>query len=82
MYKCGCFIQCSRESVQWEKNRNKCGEEIEAFVILLRLSSKLILKRIGHQKLEIGPPNCTYSYLNCVLEYTGHLTSRNILSEI
>ena len=50
-------------------------------VILLRLSNKLIRKRIGHRKSEIGPPNCIYSCPECVLEYIGHLSSRNIVGE-
>ena len=43
--------------------------------MLLRLSNKLIPKRIG-------PPNCIYTYSECVLEYIGHLDSRNIVGEI
>ena len=55
------------------KKRNIRREEIEVFVILLRLSNKLIPKRIGHWKLEIGPPNRIYIYSECVLKYTVHL---------
>ena len=58
-----------------KKKRNRCGEEIDACVILIRLS-------IGHRKSENGQPNCIYSYPECALEYTGHLASRNILVEI
>ena len=65
-----------------EKNRNRRKKEIEAFVILLRLSNKLIPRRIGHRKLEIGPQSCIYSYAECVLESTGHLTPRNIAGKI
>ena len=72
---------CGSQFVE-KKNRNRCGEEIDARVILLRLSNKLILKRIGHQKSEIRPPNYIYSYPECVLEYIGHLASRNIVGEI
>ena len=70
-----------RESVR-RKNRNRCGEEIDACVILLRLCDKLFPKRIGNWKSEIGLPNCIYSDLGCVLEYTGHFASRNIVVEI
>ena len=65
-----------------EKNRNRCGEEIDTCVILLRLSNNFIPKRIGHQKSEIGPSNCIYSNPECVLKYIGHLASRNIVGEI
>ena len=37
---------------------------------------------MGHRTSEIEPPNCFYSYLECVLEYIGHLASRNIVGEI
>ena len=40
-----------------EENRNRCEEQIETFVILLRLSEKRIPKRIRRWKLEIGPTN-------------------------
>ena len=30
----------------YKKNKNKCGEQIDAFVILLRLNKNLIPKRI------------------------------------
>ena len=46
------------------------------------MSNKLIPKRIGHWKSEIRPPNSIYSYPECVLEYIGHLASRNIVGEI
>ena len=36
-----CNIRGS-QFVEKKKNRNRCGEEIDAFVILLRLSNKLI----------------------------------------
>ena len=66
-----------------EKNRNRCGEKVDqAFVILFCLSNKLILKKIGRQKLEIGPPNCIHNYPERVLEYIGHLALRNIVGEI
>ena len=35
-----------------KKNRNRCREEIDAFVILMCLSNNLIPKRIGHWKLD------------------------------
>ena len=35
-----------------------------------------------NRKLEIGPQNCIYSYPKWVLEYIGHLASRNILGKI
>ena len=62
-------MQDLRESVRLKKkkNRNRCGEEIDRFVILLCLSIKLIPKGIGHQKSEIGPPDCIHSYLECVM---------------
>ena len=44
--------------------------------------NKLIPKRIGHWKSEIGSPNCTFSYPECVLKYIGHLASRNTVGEI
>ena len=62
-------MQDLKESFRWKKNRNRCGEEIGACVILLHLSYKLFPKRIGNRKLEIGPPNFIYSYPECVLEY-------------
>ena len=31
-----------RQFLEKKKNRNRCGEEIDAFIILLRLSNKLI----------------------------------------
>ena len=55
-----------------KKKRNGCEEEIDSVAILLHLSNKLIPKIIGHQKWEIGPSNCIYSYPECVLEYIGH----------
>ena len=48
----------------------------------IALSNKPIPKRIVHRKLEIRPPNCIYSHPECVLEYIGHLASRNIVGEI
>ena len=71
-------MQDLRESVRLKKrgNRNRCGEEIDTFVILLRLSIKLIPKEIGNQTAD-----CIYSYLECVLEYIAHLASRIILGE-
>ena len=65
-----------------EKNRNRCGVEIDACVISLCSSNKLIQKRIGQRKSEIGPPNCICSYPECVVEYIGHLASRNIVGQI
>ena len=53
-----------------------------AFLILLRLSNKFIPKRIGLGKLKIRQPNCIYNYPECVLQYIGHLASRNIVGEI
>ena len=35
-----------------------------------------------NRKLEIGPQNCIHSYPKWVLEYIGHLASRNILGKI
>ena len=64
-----------------EKNRNRCREETDTFVILFHLSNRLILKRIEHQKLEIRPSSCIYSYPECVLEYIGDLASRNIVCD-
>ena len=51
---------------------------MDAFVISLRLSKKLILKPIGHRKSEIAPPKC----IECELEYKRHSSSRNIVSQI
>ena len=65
-----------------EKNRNRCGEKIDAFVTLLRLSNQLIPKRIRHWESEIDQPNFIYANPECVLEYIGHLDSTNIVSEI
>ena len=65
-----------------KKNRNRCGEEIDAFVILLHLSNKLIPERIEHRKSEIGHLNCIYICPEYVLEYIGLLASINIVSEI
>ena len=42
-------MQDLRESVCWKKI-SRCGEEMDAFIILLCLSNKLIPKRIRHQK--------------------------------
>ena len=76
-------MQDLRESVRLKErgNRNRCGEEIDTFVILLRLSIKLIPKGIGHQKSEIRPADCICSYLECLLEYIAHLASRIIVGE-
>ena len=46
------------------------------------MSSRLIPKKIGLWKLEIGPANCIYSYPECALQYIGHLASGNIVVEI
>ena len=75
-------MQNLRESVRWKKNRIKRGEEIDAFVILFCLSNKLISRRIGHLKSEIGPSNCICSCPECVLEYMRHLAPRNIVRQI
>ena len=76
------FVEKKQKQKQKNKNRNRRGEEIEAIAILLRLSNKLIPKRIGHRKLEVTPSNCIYSYPECVLEYKRHLAPRYIVGKI
>ena len=64
-----------------KKKGNRSREEIGAFVILLCLSNKPIPKWTKQEKSEIGPPNCIYSYPECVLDYIRQLASRNIVGE-
>ena len=37
----------------------------------VHLSNRLIPNRIRNEKSEFGPPNCIYSYPECVLKYIG-----------
>ena len=75
-------MQDFRESVRWEKNRKRHWEKINAYVILLGLSSKLVQERDGHWKWEVRPPNFIDRYPECILEYIWDLAPRDIVGDI
>ena len=44
--------------------------------------SSFYCKKNWTSELGIGPPNSTYSYPECVLEYIGHLAPKIFVGEI
>ena len=75
-------MQDFRESVRWEKNRKRHPEKINAYVILLGLSSKFVQERDEHWNGEVRPPNNIDRYTECVLEYIWDLAPKDIAGDI